>query len=179
MFVSLIRNRRSIRKYERKPVEADKIAVLAEAALRTPSSHGHNPWEFVFVTDRAALERLARAKPTGSAFIADAPLGIVVCADGAQSDVWVEDCAIATTFIQLAAESIGLASCWIQIRRRMHDDGTTAAEAVARIVGIPGDREVLSLIAVGYPARRKAAHGAESLRFDKVHMNLYGTPCDG
>lgn len=142
MFMSLIRKRRSIRKYTDQPIEADKIDTLVEAALRAPSSHGHNPWEFVLVTDRDLLERLARSKPTGATFLAGAPLGIVVCADRARSDVWIEDCAIAATFIQLAAESIELGSCWIQIRKRMHDDTATAAESVARTVGLPADREV-------------------------------------
>lgn len=176
MFLSLIRKRRSIRKYTDQPIEAEKIDALVEAALRAPSSHGHNPWEFVLVTDRAVLEELSRVKPTGATFIADAPLGIVVCADSARSDVWVEDCSIATTFIQLAAESIGLSSCWIQIRRRMHDDGTTAGESVARAVGLPPGREVLALVAVGYPATSKPPHGEETLQREKIHRDRYGAP---
>jgi len=179
MFLSLIRKRRSIRKYADRPIEAEKIDALIEAALRAPSSHGHNPWEFVFVTDRGVLERLARSKPTGATFIAGAPLGVVVCADGARSDVWVEDCAIASTFIQLAAESIGLGSCWIQIRRRMHDDTTSAAGSVARAVGVPADKEVLALIAIGYAARPKSSHGADTLQREKIHLNRYGTPYNG
>ena len=49
----------------------------------------------------------------------NAPLGVVVCADSSKCDVWVEDASIATIFLHLAATSMGLGSCWLQIRKRM------------------------------------------------------------
>ena len=100
MFISLIQKRRSIRKFQRKKVETEKVDMLVEAALRSPSSMGRNPWEFIFVTDQSLLEKLSRAKPHGSAFLKDAPLGIVVCADPETSDVWVEDASIAAIFLR-------------------------------------------------------------------------------
>jgi len=119
MFLSLIQKRRSIRRYLPWPVEKEKIDVLIEAALRAPSSRGFNPWKFIFVTDRDVLKRLSVTKEHGSSFLRNATLGIVVCADTEKSDVWVEDASIASIFIQLAAESIELGSCWIQIRRNI------------------------------------------------------------
>ena len=119
MFLSLIEKRRSIRRYLPWPVEKEKIDVLIEAALRAPSSRGFNPWEFIFVTDRDLLKTLSTTKKHGSSFLRNATLGIVVCADEKKSDVWVEDASIASIFIHLAAESIGLGSCWIQIRKRI------------------------------------------------------------
>ena len=107
MVMSLIRKRRSIRRFLQKPVEVAKIDVLLEAALRAPSSRGINPWEFIVVTDQDLLERLSEAKHHGSNFLKDAPLGIVVCADPAKSDVWIEDNSIAAIYIQLAAEFVG------------------------------------------------------------------------
>jgi nitroreductase len=108
MFSSLIQKRRSIRKFREKPVENEKIEILIEAALRSPSSRGHNPWEFIVVTEPGLLEKLSSAKMHGSEFLKNAPLGIVVCADEDKCDVWVEDCSIASTFIFLASESLGL-----------------------------------------------------------------------
>ena len=81
MFLSLVQKRRSIRRYEDKPVEPEKIDRLIEVALRAPSSRGFNPWEFVVVTDPILLEKLSKAKPHGASFLKDASLGIVVCAD--------------------------------------------------------------------------------------------------
>ncbi|MCU0593341.1 MAG: nitroreductase family protein [Desulfobacterales bacterium] len=123
MFMSLIRKRRSIRRFLDKPVEKEKLDLLVEAGLRAPSSRGVNPWHFVVVTDREMLNRLSQSKEHGSAFLKHAAAGIVVCADATKSDVWVEDASIATTVIHLAAASLDLGSCWIQIRERMHAPG--------------------------------------------------------
>ena len=81
MFIDLLRSRRSIRKFEDRPVELEKVDLLVEAVLRSPSSRGSNPWEFVVVNDPAIINRLSTAKPHGASFLANAPLAIVVCAD--------------------------------------------------------------------------------------------------
>jgi nitroreductase len=174
MFLSLIQKRRSIRKYQKKPVEAEKIDMLIEAALRSPSSRGFNPWEFVVVTDQSVLEKLSKAKPHGASFLKDAPLGIVVCADPEKCDVWVEDASIASIFIHLAAESIGLGSCWIQIRKRMHDQTKTSQAYVRGLLNIPENLNVESIVAIGYPAEKKLSHRKEDLQFKKVHYDLFG-----
>lgn len=175
-FWSLIRKRRSIRKYKNKEVEPEKITLLTEAALRAPSSRGVNPWEFVVVTDRKLLGELSGCKPHGAAFLKDAPLGIVVCADSKKSDVWVEDASIAATFILLAAECMGLGACWIQVRGRMYDEKLTAAQKVAEILGLPNFLEVEAIVAVGYPDESKAPHGVEGLLWERIHEDRYGNP---
>ncbi len=109
MFIALVEKRRSIRKFLSKEVEREKIDTLIEAALRAPTSMGKNPWEFIVVRDKATLESLSKAKPHGASFLKDVSLAIVVCADPEKSDIWVEDTSIASAFILLAAESIGLA----------------------------------------------------------------------
>ncbi len=174
MFLSLIQKRRSIRKYLVKSVEAEKIDTLAEAALRSPSSRGFNPWEFVVVTDKTLLEKLSKAKPHGASFLKNAPLGIVVCADPEKCDVWVEDASIASIFIHLAAESMGLGSCWIQIRKRMHDQTTTAQAYIRGLLNIPKNLNIESIVAIGYPGEKKPPHRKEELQYKKVHHGLYG-----
>ncbi len=174
MFVSLVQKRRSIRKFLTKPVEDEKIDLLIEAALRSPSSRGYNPWEFIVVTERNLLEKLSNAKIHGSQFLKDAPLGIVVCADPDKCDVWIEDCSIASTFIFLAAESIGLRSCWIQIRERMHNESLSAEAYVMGALGITPKLKVESIIAIGYPDETKLFHKKEDLQYEKVHKNHYG-----
>ena len=72
------------------------------------------------------LGKLAKSKQHGSEFLKNAPLAIVICADSTKSDVWVEDCSIAAIIIQLTALSLGLGSCWAQIRDRQHDYEITA-----------------------------------------------------
>ena len=174
MFQALIQKRRSIRRYLEKPIEPEKIDLLVETALRSPSSMGSNPWEFVFVTDRDLLGKLAKAKPHGSSFLRYAALGIVICADPKKSDVWTEDASIASIYLQLAAEDLGLGSCWIQIRNRMHDEAATAEAYIAELLKIPSGMAVESIIAVGYPERQKPPHPRDALELEKVYLNTYG-----
>ncbi len=178
MLLDLIRQRRSIRKFTGEAIEADKLEVLKEAALRPPSSMGHNPWEFIFVTDVQLLAKLSKAKPHGSSFLADARLGIVICADPAKSAVWIEDASIAAIFIQLAAESLGLGNCWVQIRERMHDDTQSAEAYIAELLSIPSNLKVESVVGIGYPAEQKAPHTREELQDEKVYINQYGSSFD-
>ncbi len=174
MFMPLIRKRRSIRRFLNKEVEAEKIDQLVEAALRSPSSRGLNPWQFIIVTEKDLLKKLSKAKKHGSSFLNNAPLGVAVYADPEKSDVWIEDASITATYIQLAAESLGLGSCWVQIRDRIHDKSNTAEEYVSGLLNIPGNLRIESVIAIGYPDEKKAPHSREELQYEKVHLNLYG-----
>ncbi len=176
MFTDLIRRRRSIRQFQPQPVEPEKVEALIEAALRAPSSRSLNPWEFILVDDPEQLRALSSAKPHGASFLAEAPLGIVVCADPQRCDVWVEDCSIALIFMQLMATDLGLGSCWIQIRKRHHASGRPARDLIAERLQIPAHLEVAAMLAVGYPVRKNPPRPAANLRFDKVHCAAYGQP---
>lgn len=178
-FISLLEGRRSIRKYKPIPLEPEKLSAILEAALRAPSSRGINPWEFVVVTDPAILAELSQCKPHGAAFLREASLGIVVCADPTKSDVWVEDASIAAAFILLAAHSLGLGACWIQVRARMCEENKTAGQRISEILGIPGSKEVEAIVAVGYPDEIKPPHQRGNLAWEKVHKERYGEPFVG
>jgi len=174
MFIDLLRNRRSVRQFQDKPVEKEKIDLLVESMLRSPSSRGLNPWEFVVVTEPGILSDLAKAKPHGASFIKNAPLAIVVCADPAKCDVWVEDCSIAAIIVHLAATDLGLGSCWVQLRLREHAAGTTSEAYVKKLLGLSDNMVVESVIAIGYGREDKPGHGLSSLSYDKVNYNQYG-----
>jgi nitroreductase len=173
MLLSLLQSRRSIRKFEKRPLEPEKIEILTEALLRAPSSRGLNPWEFVVVDDPALLRQLGQAK-AGAALIADAPLAVVVAADPQRCDVWIEDCAIAAILLQMTAHSLGLGSCWVQIRLRRHRDGRPAEDYVKELLHVPGDRCILAVVAIGYPAEQPPGHPRQALPWAKVHRNVYG-----
>lgn len=174
MFIELLRARRSIRRFQDRPVENEKRDVLIEAMLRSPSSRGLNPWEFVVVTEKETLLRLSQAKPHGASFLKNAPLAIVVCADPAKCDVWVEDCSIASILLHLAATDLGLGSCWVQIRLREHDSQQMAQEHVADILELRKGMVVEAMIAIGYPAEQLPGHPRLSLLDDKVSFEKYG-----
>ena len=176
MFIELERKRRSIRKYKDRSIEPEKVDLLVEAALLSPSSRAFFPWEFVVIEDRDVIQRLSKAKPNGGSFLAGAPLAIVVCADTEKSDVWIEDASIASTMILLAAESLDLGACWIQIRKRPHDDSKTAEEFIRETLDLPERISVLSIIAIGYPDESLPPHSKDELHYDQVHGNRFGTP---
>jgi nitroreductase len=169
MFIDLLRKRRSIRRFQDRPVEKEKIDMLMETVLRSPSSRGFNPWEFFVVTDPNVISRLSNAKPHGASFLKYAPLAVVVCADAQKSDVWVEDAAIASIILHLAAADIGLGSCWIQIRLREHDAHQSAQQYIAGLLGLREGLAVLSIVAIGYPVEEKSGHPQTSLLLDKIH----------
>jgi nitroreductase len=169
--IELLRTRRSIRRFTPEKIERAHIDVITEAALRAPSSRGIDPWEFILADDPELLLKLSAAKQHGSEFLKNAPLCIVVCADSTQSDVWIEDCSIAAIIIQLTAHSLGLGSCWAQIRNRGHDDQTTAEAYVQGLLGLPEHIRVESVIGIGHPDEAKVPLAADKLRYGKIRSN--------
>ena len=171
MVIEQLRQRRSIRKFENKPIEPEQIELLKEAVLRSPSSRNFDPWQFIFIDDKRVLEKLAQSKPHGAAFLKNAPLGIVICADESKSDVWVEDCSIASILAQLTAQSLDLGSCWIQIRKRMHNDTTTSEDYIRTLLNIPEGIRIESIIAIGHPAENPQPIPKENLKTDRITIN--------
>lgn len=169
----MLYKRRSIRSYSDRPVEKEIVELLIEAALLSPSSRSLRPWEFIAVDDPSLLTELAGSKEHGSQFLSRAPLAFVVLGMPDISDVWIEDCSIATLLIQIEAETRGLGSCWIQIRNRMHNTTVSAEDFIKMVLDIPGDRAVESIIALGYPKERKTPYTRDDLLFDKIFFNGY------
>jgi nitroreductase len=176
--LELLRKRRSIRKYTKEPVDRQTIELLMEALLRSPSSRGINPWHFVLVDDRELLTQLSTAKQHGSDFLKDAALGVVVCADSTKSDAWIEDCSIAAILLQMAAHSLGLGSCWIQIRNRAHDAETTSEEFLQQLLGLPESLKVCCIMSIGHPGETKSPLPANELQHDRISHNRFSEAWD-
>lgn len=171
--LDLLQQRRSIRKFQEQAVEPEKIELLTEALLRAPTSRNLQPCQFVIVDDRELIKKLSRSKKHGTGFLQTAPLAVVIAADPDRSDVWTEDSSIAAIIVQLAAEELGLKSCWGQLRLRPHDEEQSASDFVKQLLGIPAGFEVPIIIGIGYPDEEKEGHTKESLPFAKVHRNRY------
>jgi nitroreductase len=171
--IEILRKRRSIRKYQATAVDGQAMEVIKEALLRSPSSRGTNPWTFIFVDQKDLLQKLSQAKENGAQFIKDAALAVVVCGDETKSDVWVEDCSIASIVLQLTAQSLGLGSCWSQIRNRAHSKERSAEKYIQELLQIPGNLKVLSIIGMGIPAETKTPVAKEQLDYAKIRYNTY------
>lgn len=171
--IELLRQRRSIRIFQDKPIEKEKIEILKEALLRSPSSRNICPWEFIFVDDKKLLVELSKTKQHGSAFLSKAVLCVVVLGDFSKSDVWIEDCSIASILLQMTAQSLGLGSCWIQIRNRKQNHSKTSEEYIRNLLNIPNTLHVESIIGLGYAAEDKEGIPYNSLQFNKITTNRY------
>lgn len=169
----LLKSRRSIRKFQNKEIEKEKIDTILKSALLSPSSRSRRPWEFIVVTDKELLKKLSQCREHSSDFLEGAPVGIVVIADPEVCDVWIEDASIAAIIIQLSAQSLQLGSCWIQVRDRYHSENVTAGDYIKEVLGIPSRYNVECMIAIGYPAENKKAYDINDLPYGKIHYNCY------
>lgn len=172
-FAQLVKTRRSMRKFNDQLIDADDVATILKAALMSPSSKGKHAWQFVVVDDAAMLGQLATCKTVGSDFLAGASLAIVVIGEPQESDVWIEDCAVATTVMLYQAEDLGLGACWIQLRERFAPDGTPSAEVVRELLGIPADLQPLTIVALGHKGMERKPFNEERLLWEKVHLHLF------
>ena len=173
-FLELLKRRRSSRVFTGEPVDKDMVCDLMKAALMSPSGHRINPWEFILVDDKDALKTLSVSKEHGSGLLEGAAMAVVVIADTTKTDVWIEDCSIATIILQLAAEDMGLGSCWVQIRRRMDAQGNVSEDNVRKLLGIPEKYAVLSIVAIGHKAREAKPFDEEKMQWEKVHIGCFG-----
>lgn len=172
-FYNLVKHRRSIRKYADRPVEREKLDQMLRTALMSPASKRANGWEFIVVDDRAQLARMAECREFGSKLIAGAPAAIVVAYDPQKSDVWFEDASIAALLLQLAAEDLGLGSCWVQVYNRQHNETTTAEAYIRALLDIPDTLHVLNIVTVGYKDEEHKPYDETKLAYDKIHWNRY------
>lgn len=173
-FLDLLKKRRSCRRFVQQPVDENKVCELMKAALMSPSGHRINPWEFIMVEDKETLRLLSMSKAQGAALLEGAALAVVVIGDTDKTDVWIEDCSIASIFMQLTAEELGLGSCWVQIRNRFDADGISADENIKRLLLIPDNYAVLSVIAIGYKERESKPFDEDNLQWEKVHVGQFG-----
>ncbi len=149
-----IKKRRSVRAYTSEEVSEEDVEKLLEAARWAPSAGNIQPWEFVIVTHAETKRRLSDAA-LHQTFIEEAPVVIIVCADVARSswgygsrgtDLYcLQDTAAATENILLAAQALGLATCWV---------GAFHEDEVAKAINTPTNMRPLAIVPVGHPAEK-------------------------
>ena len=172
-FKDLVQLRRSHRKFTEQEVDGDDLKLILRAALMAPTSKSQRSWQFVVVDDPLDIEKLSDAKSMGSAFLKGAPVAIVVLGDPLQNDCWVEDGSSAAISMQYQAEELGLGSCWIQMRGRGLDDGTSADTVIRGILDIPENLNCLCVLAVGHWADERKPQAEDRLKWENVHLEKF------
>lgn len=167
-----IKKRRSVRAYTSEKVSDEDVERLIEAARWAPSAGNIQPWEFIIVTNAETKRRLSDAA-LHQTFIEKAPVVIVVCADVVRSS-WgygsrgtnlycLQDTAAATENMLLAAQALGLATCWV---------GAFHEDEVAKAVNTPRNVRPVAIVPVGRPAEKPSARPKRSMR-EIVHYETF------
>ncbi len=150
-FFEVIKNRRSIRRYQEKSVEKEKLQKVLEAARLAPSAMNRQPYQLFVVTNKEILSKIESAcsqnwaAPTMIAVVST-PREAWVRDDG--EEFWKADAAIAMNQVSLAAFAEGLGTCWIAAFNE---------NQVKEILGVASDSRIPFLSPLGYPAENKGS----------------------
>ena len=162
--MNTIFTRTSVRSFENRAVETEKIEQIMKAACASPTAMNQQAWEFYVVTNKEILQQLGNSSPYSTP-AANAPAAIVVCYNKDRlkvpemADI---DCAIATENIWLECETLGLGGVMMGVapfQDRMAEIG--------KILNLPENISAFTIFAFGYPKNKQP----QKNRYDenKIH----------
>lgn len=163
---NVIFTRRSIRRFEDKPVEEEKIERILKAGMQAPSAHNLQPWEFLLVTDKDKREALSKMSPW-SGMVAKAPAAIVVIGHQDNPEMLKflpQDLGACTQNILLQIATEGLGGCWMGF----YPD-EDRINSIRKYFNVPQDRIPFSVIALGYSQDKN--HFVDRSDMSRVHKN--------
>ncbi len=148
-FINQMNHARQIRQYQPDPIPEELVNELLEIARWTGSSRNTQPWHFIVIDDQESLRQLSELR-TPINWVATAPLAIAIVLDGKggiTSEAYDEG--RVTERLMIGARVLGLGSgvAWF-----LEDEKEAEAK---RILGVPADRELRSIVAIGYPITSK------------------------
>ncbi len=167
--LSAIISRRSVREFLSTPISDELIIAILEAGRWAPSGLNNQPWRFIIVNDRGALDEMAKLTSYGR-IIKNAPIAIAVFLDKKAMYDRTKDILGIGACIQnmlLAVHSLGLGGVWLgEILKNR--------EKVNALLGAPESLELMAVLAVGYPAKGKRTSDRmplSELAFRERHNN--------
>lgn len=168
----LMAQRRSVRKYTDEKISDEVINEIMKIALTAPCSFGHRPVEFVVLRDKEMIKKVADCKSLGGRQILGADTVVVVMVNLERGEFWIEDGAIASSYILLGAEQYNIGACWVHIRNRK---GKTKSsdEAIRELLGVPDGYAVLNLVALGMKGEVKPGYSEKDFDKLKIHYEKF------
>lgn len=176
----VIKRRHSVRRFDQKDVETQKLAVILESARWAPSSSNSQTWHFIVVKRRETIIRLAEAVPFGpksvNSWIKSAPLIVAACArpdpllhrmgQMVDKDYHRIDVAIAVEHMVLTATDLSLDTCIV---------GWFSRKNARKLLRLPLSMEVVLLLVIGYGCRGQLGRGRSRKRLQEiVSFESYG-----
>ena len=159
----------AVREFKSDPIPDDVVRKIVEAAHQTASASNNQPWHFIVIRDRETLHRIGDLAKTGP-YIAQAPLAIAVAIE--DGVVAVSDASRAIQSMVLTAWSEGVGSNWVGF-----GDRSPGMDAIAKLLGIPPELELLAILPFGYPARKIGRGKKKRKPLDEVFSDeRYGSP---
>jgi len=160
--MSAIFSRTSVRKYENKEVEGEKIDAILRAAMAAPSAANQQPWEFYVVKKKETMAALADCSPYGGC-IKDAAMAIVpVYRKEMMMPEFADiDMAACTQNILLEVTELGLGAVWIGIAPL-----ADRMENVRNVLKVPDHLTPYAIIPIGYPV----SEADQKDRFDETRV---------
>lgn len=138
-----IRTLLAVRAFEDRPVPDELVGKILEAGRITASAMNKQPWHFILVKDRARLEELGRTIRSGT-YVASAAFAVAVAVE--RSPLAISDGSRAIQDMVLTAWAEGVGSNWVGF--------TGMLDGIAKMLKVPEDLQLLSIVAFGYPAKR-------------------------
>ena len=156
-------HRISVRKYQDKPVEKEKIEQILRAAMQAPSATNQQPWEFYVVTDKKKLEELSRVHPYAG-MTKDAPAAIVPAyrSDCRLPSFAQIDMSICLENLWLETDAQGLGGVWLGIA-----PAEERMKQVERILDMPENLRAFAIFPFGYPAEERPQQ--DRFDADRIH----------
>ena len=170
MLKELINERRSIRKYEEKKVDHEKIEEILSYAVLGPVYGGTRNVEFILVEDKEKLEELSQMQKFGTLYIKDLPALVIIL--NQDSKYWIEEASIAAAYLQLLAQEEGLNTSFIDVRDGKTKDGEDYQKYFRQMFNIPKDKNILAMIPLGYGHERVRKREAVEIK-SKLHYEKY------
>ncbi|MFW9939852.1 MAG: nitroreductase family protein [Candidatus Thorarchaeota archaeon] len=140
-FLKVLKERRSIRSFQDKPIPEKEIKMILEAGRWAPSASNRQPWEFIIIKNKDILKKVARATGYGW-FIAEASFAVAIIGKTRISGKWyVIDTSLVSMNMMLMAWTLGIGTCWI---------GSMNKGKVKEILGINTNDYLLTVLPFGY-----------------------------
>ena len=162
--IDVILNRRSIRRYEKRPIPEETMKLILEAGRMAPSAGNRQPWHFIVVTEQELKEKLSQWRYTP--FLKDSAAVIVGCGENSRPRLerfTTIDVTIALENMVIAAWALGVGSCWI---------GGFDEKIVKELLEIPDEIKVVALLSLGYPVGQPTPRRKKPLE-EIIHYNKF------